>query len=185
MIAPGCDKLRVLPEAAYDPRTRWLATSTLVLFVYVVCAVLRAEVLERTPTTVQTGLFIVVLIALAVRLGPYMTAVLYGSSMVVLASTRALAVDKLTRLASAVLQCVLDGHGFLFLHFHASVLAEKNMPGGNFFDQHCYIDVRRLAIVFLFDYVHRDRAAFMHKRIFHRYTPLWEIHDHLVQPVCC
>jgi hypothetical protein len=74
-----------------------------------------------------------------------------------------------------MIQRALNGHGLLFQHFNASALGEKTLSGGNFFDRHSDIDVQRPAVAFLFDGVHRDRTASMHKRTpFHRCTPLGE-----------
>jgi IS30 family transposase len=52
------------------------------------------------------------------------------------ASTHPPAVDELTRFASAVIQCALDGHGLRFHRFDASVLAEKHLSGRDFFYRH-------------------------------------------------
>ena len=63
----------------------WLAgASTLLLFVYLVYALAaRGGPGMNANNLFQTGLYIVVLIALAIPLGRYMTAVMDGSSVVV------------------------------------------------------------------------------------------------------
>nr|WP_318289802.1 hypothetical protein [Paraburkholderia sp. BL8N3] len=43
---------------------------------------------------------------------------------------------------SAVIQCALDRHETLFHRFDATVLGEKTLSGGNFFDRHHDINVQ-------------------------------------------